>query len=97
MRKPRTKEIISGRVAGNGDITGGYGLFSVFRNSAGVYTVTCPPNFRVINAVANPNVAASAFIACTDYGGNTFVVRCYAWNTAATAGDCPFNFIATGW
>lgn len=89
------KEIISGSVQGNGVITMGED-FSLTRISAGVYRVVLPSGFRVHTAVANPFVAASAFVACTDYIDNTFLVRTFVWNTAATAGDCPFNFIATG-
>ena len=95
MRKPRTPEILSGRVGSDGSIVAGDG-FIVQKVGTGVYNIWCEHGFTPKVAVANPNVGASAFVACTDYIGNRFAVRTFVWNTAATAGDCPFNFIVTG-
>lgn len=95
MRRRYNPEVIGGRVNGDGTIAAGDN-FSIRRQSAGVYLVTLPMGFEVYAASVNPWVAASAFFAATDFVDNTFIARSFAWNTANTAGDCPFVFTAVG-
>lgn len=95
MRRRRSPEIIGGRVNSDATIAAGEN-FAVQSVGTAAYKITCPPGFKVLSAVANPWVAASAFVTCTDFVDNSFYVRTYVWNTAATPGVCPFNFIAQG-
>lgn len=96
MRRRRTPEIIGGRVNADGSVAGGTGNFQVQKDGAGLYLVMLPRGFKLKSVTATPYVAASAFCATTNHNDYWFYVRVFAWNTAATAGDAAFNFIAIG-
>jgi hypothetical protein len=95
MRRRRTPEVIAGRVNSDGSIAAATDpRITTAKFGTGAYTVTLPPDFRLVTAVATTNNSASWTIEAT-VGSSGFQVNIYASSTAA-AGDASFNFVAVG-
>jgi hypothetical protein len=94
MEKRRQPEVITGYVNADGSIGSGDG-FTVAKGTAGNYTITFPPSFRMISLSGSSGVANGTFTLVNAPATQPQLVRLYTANTAALV-DSPFSFIAIG-
>jgi hypothetical protein len=93
-RRRRNPEIIAGRVNADGSIAAGDGYFTVVKNSTGSWTLTFASGFRVFSVAVSNASSSLTFGQSSSLIDNRAGVVLY--NTAGTAVDSPFNFIAVG-
>lgn len=94
MRRRRSLEIIAGRVNADGSIAAGDGFSSV-NTGAGLYNLTFPSNFRLVEIVANYRGGGFAYTQVSSISA-AGVITVATGNASAVATNLAFSFIAVG-